>query len=644
MLKYLFSNLFSSMPRNYKPVKPKKKIDPEAIKKAVADVTHGLSLRVAAGKYDIHYSVLYRHFKKGNTIKKRGGQTALSEKEENTLVSRLIMCSDWGYPIDSWTLRILIKESLDREGRTVKKFKDNLPGRDFVYSFLSRHKADLSLRLCQNIKRARASITPETINDYFDRLERELVDIPSSHIINYDETNLSDDPGRSKIITRRGCKYPERIMNSSKSSVSVMFSATGCGQMLPPYVVYKATNMYDSWREGGPDGCRFNRTKSGWFDNYCFSDYIETIVLPFLRRLDGKKYMIGDNLASHLSLDIIKKCEENNIHFIFLPGNSTHLTQPLDVAFFRPMKIAWRKILHDWKQGPGRNEATIPKSKFPNLLKKLCEACKSENIVSGFRKCGIVPLDRSKVLSMLPSTDISLQSSGSLTPMQSPVASTTSIAIDNSFRELLNNLRRQETTGLRKKRVKVSVEPGKSVSVSNFAIPADQNVPGVSGTVTHADTTKKQKLTASRKKNNYKPLHQSSSEDSDYSVHDSDPDIILSDSSANHEFISFHPDKELDTNCLQPDDFAIMKVYGKSKHVCRMYICKVTQVQDDGYIGLFYKKSLENNTFIATEEESFFSKDDFVKKLMPPVDASKSSSRLKNTKRFLDDISDFTIY
>ena len=163
-----------------------------------------------------------------------------------------------------------------------------MPGRDFVYSFLNRHKSELSSRLCQNIKRARVSITPDTINEYFDRLESELKDIPPSNIVNYDETNLYDDPGRAKVITRRGCKYPERIMNSTKASTSVMFAATGDGQILPPYVVYKSLNLYESWREGGPEGSRYNRTKSGWFDNFCFSDWVESVALPFLRRLDGK--------------------------------------------------------------------------------------------------------------------------------------------------------------------------------------------------------------------------------------------------------------------------------------------------------------------------------------------------------------------
>lgn len=97
-------------------------------------------------------------------------------------------------PIESITLRLLVKEFLDRSGRIVKKFKDNLPGRDFVYGFLQRHRDELAIRMCQNIKRSRAGITPNIINGYFDELTKELEGVPVENIVNYDETNLTDDP------------------------------------------------------------------------------------------------------------------------------------------------------------------------------------------------------------------------------------------------------------------------------------------------------------------------------------------------------------------------------------------------------------------------------------------------------------------
>ena len=78
-------------------------------------------------------------------------------------------------------------------------------------------------------------------------------------------------------------------------------------------------------------------------------------------------------------------CLESNITFAFLPKNSTHMCQPLDVAYFRPFKIAWRRALELWKlRNPGF--ASLPKCRFPSLLKSVIDVVKSENIISGFRE------------------------------------------------------------------------------------------------------------------------------------------------------------------------------------------------------------------------------------------------------------------
>ena len=352
---------------------------------------------------------------------------------------------------DALDLRYIVKAYLDKLGRTVRKFKNNLPGPEFVAGFLKRHKSQISQRYSQNIKKKRAEVSPETIRDYFKELEISLGDINPSNVINYDETNLTDDPGRKKIITKRGTKYPERVMNSSKSSVSLMMAATADGALLPPYVVYKAQHLYDTWTKHGPPGARFNRTASGWFDAVVFEDWIKTIIIPYLKDKEGKKCLIGDNLSSHLSIETIKLCHKENISFVFLPANSTHLTQPLDVAFFRPMKIAWRNVVLKWKKTDGKSQATIPKGCFPKLLNKLMEELRENsksNIMAGFRKTGIYPIDMQQVLSRLPEVNDSENKS----------------VLEKSVLDLLKEMRygtMNITEPKRKK--KLEVIPGRSV-------------------------------------------------------------------------------------------------------------------------------------------------------------------------------------
>ncbi|KAJ8720622.1 hypothetical protein PYW08_006087 [Mythimna loreyi] len=94
--------------------------------------------------------------------------------------------------------------------------KPQIPGDAWVQGFLARNADKLAVRTTQNISKARAEKGPQEIAEYFDNLSATLKDIPAENIVNFDETNLSDDPGSSKCIFRRGVKYPERIANSTK--------------------------------------------------------------------------------------------------------------------------------------------------------------------------------------------------------------------------------------------------------------------------------------------------------------------------------------------------------------------------------------------------------------------------------------------
>lgn len=289
-----------------------------------------------------------------------------------------------------------------------------MPGEEWVRAFLGRHKKVLSTRMCQNISRSRAAVSVESVNRYFDNLSKTISGVPPENIVDYDETNLSDDPKAKQMIFRRGIKHAERIMNTSKSCVSLMFACTANGIFLPPYVVYKTKRIMNTWVQGGPIGTRYNTSKSGWFDGYIFKDWLQRLAVPYFSQLanDAPRVIIGDNLASHLTADVIQTCEDNNISMIFLPSNSTHLLQPLDVAVYRPMKSVWKKILSNWKETEGKFYKTLPKNHFPRLLFALMEHSDMQNraqwAMSGFRTTGIYPLNRERVVHTLKNTgDIS---------------------------------------------------------------------------------------------------------------------------------------------------------------------------------------------------------------------------------------------
>lgn len=217
--------------------------------------------------------------------------------------------------------------------------------------------------------------------------------------------------GEEKVITKRGVKYPECIKNASKSATSIMFCGNAEGEVMPPYVCYKASRMHLEWCLDGPPGTRYNRSDSGWFDSTSFSDWFFSLALPELKKKEDWKALIGDNLSSHINIEVLRACEAHKIKFIPLPANATHLLQPLDVAYFRPMKIAWRKILDNFKttEAGGKNIVT-PKTIFPGLLKELTDNLKLKdvsNLQGGFRKSGIYPINKSEPIKRLCKSQLS---------------------------------------------------------------------------------------------------------------------------------------------------------------------------------------------------------------------------------------------
>lgn len=340
---------------------------------------------------------------KGLHMKPPGAQLRLSNSEEKDIVDVLIAAADFGSPLSRLDLRILIFEYLNKNRRSCL-FSGKIPGKWWVRHFFTRNKDALTERAVQNIKKARAEKTVEEFENYFSNLERTVLDVPPQNILNYDETNLSDNPGSTKCIFKRKVKYPERILNHSKGNISIMFAACADGSLLPVYTVYKSEHLWSAWCICGPPEARFNRTKSGWFDASVFEDWFKNVVIPWATKLDGPKVVIGDNLSSHLNVSILRLCKEHDIRFAFLPPNLKHITQPLDVAFFGPLKKIWRRILTDYKiKNP--SEAQINKSHFPILLKELLveiRTCNKDKIKSGFKATGIVPFNPQKVLRKLP--------------------------------------------------------------------------------------------------------------------------------------------------------------------------------------------------------------------------------------------------
>ena len=180
-----------------------------------------------------------------------------------------------------------------------------------------------------------------------------------------------------------------------------MFAGTAAVELLSVNIVYKATNMWNMWTRDGPQDAWYNRSKSGWFDNYCFKNWFRTVIRTWALRKERQAVVIGDNFLTHFDTDILKLCEDHEISFACLIPNSTHISQLLDAALYGPLRKKWKKILKDCKL-KNYTQITLPKDIFPALLKQLVSTFDTDNLKGGFRSCGIYPFNPDALYSKLP--------------------------------------------------------------------------------------------------------------------------------------------------------------------------------------------------------------------------------------------------
>jgi hypothetical protein len=215
-------------------------------------------------------------------------------------------------------------------------------------------------------------------------------------------------------------------------------------------IVYKALNVYTSWCERGPAGAIYSASKSGWFDSFQFEKWFFEMLLPHLRRKPGKKMIVGDNLASHISSAVIQACKDHDIQFVCLPPNSTDKLQPLDVGVFGPVKKAWRVILTEYKTSHP-TQVGIPKTEFPRLMAKLLERSNpGQYLPAAFDRCGLYPVSLDRAVESIPHRSMECSES-------------TRELLNSTLGEKLDQLRGTDKSTQQKKRgKKVKVPAGKS--------------------------------------------------------------------------------------------------------------------------------------------------------------------------------------
>ena len=103
--------------------------------------------------------------------------------------------------------------------------------------------------------------------------------------------------------------------------------------------------MQTTWNgENAHPNTLYGRSDSGWMTTEIFSTWFQKNCETVKER--PLLLLIFDGLLTHVSIPVISKAIEENIHIIKFPPHVTHVLQLLDVTCFGPLKRNWEKMLN----------------------------------------------------------------------------------------------------------------------------------------------------------------------------------------------------------------------------------------------------------------------------------------------------------
>jgi len=331
-------------------------------------------------------------------LRKMGPSTILSLNEEDKIVNWILAKAKVGFPVHPENIKDSIQKILKSFPRK-NPFKDDRPGKKWLFSFLKRHQ-EIGKRHTEIISKARAAVTENSIRLWFDGVssflkEEGYSDIlcDSRRIINCDETGIQLCPKTGKVLgPKKMNNFYEIAKNSEKENITVLCTYSADGSVLPPMIIYPYKRIPNYIYQSVPGNWGIGRSDSGWMVSATFYEYIANIMYPWLVDNEVKFPVILylDGHKSHLSLELSEFCTEKKIILYCLPPNATHILQPCDVSIFKPLKSYWKDMV---KAHNLISKSPITKNNFGNIFKDAFDKVKPESIINGFKACGMFPFN-----------------------------------------------------------------------------------------------------------------------------------------------------------------------------------------------------------------------------------------------------------
>jgi hypothetical protein len=272
-------------------------------------------------------------------------------------------------------------------------------GKKWFRCFCARQK--LTLRTPEKLSACRASsFNKPLVNIFFKNLKElyEKYHFQPQNIYNMDESGISVVPHRlQKTVSPLGKKIVQKVVAGEKGeTATIVVCMNVTGFPVPPALIIPRVRLHEKYYVNAPTGTLKLHNSTGYMTSELFLDWIKHFCAYAKPSELQPVLLIMDNHVSHINLEAIEFCRAHNIHLLTLPPHTTHVLQPLDIAFFGPFKTAYSTFLTNFPIG--KEEYTVVK--LENIAEIFRDAFNAtatiSNAEAGFRGTGIFPFKPDK--------------------------------------------------------------------------------------------------------------------------------------------------------------------------------------------------------------------------------------------------------
>jgi len=363
-----------------------------------------LSVAVAAHRYNVAETTLWRHLTVPQTKHRRGPPPIFTEREEEALLVHLEIYANLGLDVRSDDLLNKANELLAKK-RSKPGNAALLPeklGRKWVHRFFCRHP-QLTKKKGSRTDPQRWMLSRESLTAWFESFRKlmETKGIPTGRIFNADETPLPLYPDqRGKLIAFKK-QSRRRRQKEDRSSMTMVATIASDGALGRPLFIVKRKTVDIADAIAMPKRSGITHAEKGFITCHVFGLWIDMVIEEFNIRLDNPGLLLMDAHRSRENVPALRKAVASGLHVIILPGKSTADLQPLDKVVFAPFKSKYRAMIateekkvamkDNWTQG--------------EIIKVACEAftvATTEHLAKqAFAKTGIQPYNPEPVISKM---------------------------------------------------------------------------------------------------------------------------------------------------------------------------------------------------------------------------------------------------